>query len=157
MKSSPTSEFVRLVRGFFAEHLTQQRNVSPQTVIAYRDSFRLLFAYLQRHHHKAPTQLTLADLRATILLGFLEDLEQVRHNTVRTRNARWAAVRSFLRYAQATAAPEQLAELQKASAIPLKRCARKLERTEGPGSFPIAFQYGRACFGDHRGARRASA
>ena len=126
MKSSPTSEFVRLVRGFFAEHLTHQRNVSPRTVIAYRDSFRLLCAYLQRHHHKAPTQLTLADLKATTLLGFLDDLEQVRHNTVRTRNARWAAVRSFLRYAQATAAPEQLAELQKALAIPLKRCARKM-------------------------------
>jgi site-specific recombinase XerD len=134
MKSSPTSEFVRLVQGFFAEHLTQQKNVSPRTVTAYRDSFRLLFAYMQRHRRKAPTQLTLADLKANTLLGFLEDLEQVRHNTVRTRNARWAAIRSFLRYAQATAAPEQLGEVQKALAIPLKRCARKmlgfLTRTE---------------------------
>jgi site-specific recombinase XerD len=90
MKSSSTSEFVRLVQGFFADHLTQQKNVSPRTVMAYRDSFRLLFAYMQRHRRKAPTQLTLADLKATTLLGFLEDLEQVRHNTVRTRNARWA-------------------------------------------------------------------
>jgi integrase/recombinase XerD len=74
MKSSPTSEFVRLVQGFFAEHLTRQKNVSPRTVMAYRDSFRLLFAYMQRHRRKAPTQLTLADLEATTLLGFLEDL-----------------------------------------------------------------------------------
>lgn len=126
MKSSPTSEFARLVRSFFAEHLTRQRNVSPRTVTAYRDSFRLLLSYLQQHLHRAPTQLSLADLKATTLLGFLKDLEQVRHNTVRTRNARWAALRSFLRYAQTTAAPEQLAELQQALAIPFKQCARKM-------------------------------
>jgi site-specific recombinase XerD len=126
MKSSPASEFVRLVRDFFAEYLTRQRNVSPRTIIAYRDSFRVLLAYLQRRYRKAPTRVTLADLKATTLLGFLEDLEHGRHNTVRTRNARWAAIRSFLRYAQTRATPEQLAELQKALAIPLKRCARKM-------------------------------
>ncbi len=126
MKSSPASEFVRLVRDFFAEHLTRQRNVSPRTIIAYRDTFRLLLAYLQRRYRKAPTRVTLADLKATTLLGFLEDLEHSRHNTVRTRNARWAGIRSFLRYAQTRATPEQLAELEKALAIPLKRCARKM-------------------------------
>jgi integrase/recombinase XerD len=70
--------------------LIQQKNVSLRTVAAYRDAFRLLFEYLQKRHRKVPTQLTMADLSAAILLGFLEYLENVRHNSIRTRNARWA-------------------------------------------------------------------
>jgi hypothetical protein len=31
-----------LVRAFFADHLLQQKQVSPQTVSAYRDAMRLL-------------------------------------------------------------------------------------------------------------------
>ena len=126
MKRSPATQFTRLVQCFFADHLTQQKNVSPQTVLAYRDAFRLLFAYLQHRYHKAPIQLTLADLKANTLLGFLDHLEKVRHNTVRTRNARWAAIRSFLRYALAVGAPEDLPEMQQALSIPLKRCAQRM-------------------------------
>jgi integrase/recombinase XerD len=126
MKPSPVTQFARLVQCFFAEHLTQQKNVSPQTVLAYRDAFRLLFAYLQHRYHKAPSQLTLVDLNAHALLGFLDHLEKVRHNTVRTRNARWAAIRGFLRYALAVSVPEDLPELQKALNIPLKRCAQRM-------------------------------
>jgi integrase/recombinase XerD len=126
MKRSPVTQFAQLVQCFFVEHLTQQKNVSPQTVLAYRDAFRLLFAYLQHRYHKAPSQLTLLDLKAKTLLGFLDHLEKVRHNTVRTRNARWAAIRSFLRYALALGSPEDLPELQKALNIPLKRCAQRM-------------------------------
>ena len=56
MKRSPVTQFAQLVQCFFAEHLTQQKNVSPQTVLAYRDAFRLLFAYLQHRYHKAPSR-----------------------------------------------------------------------------------------------------
>jgi site-specific recombinase XerD len=75
---------------------------------------------------KARTQLSMADFKATILLQFLEYLENVRHNSIRTRNARWAAIRSFLKYALAVGGPEHLAHLHQALAIPLKRYSSKM-------------------------------
>ena len=126
MNRFSSKQFVRLVQRFFTEHLIQQKNASPLTIAAYRDAFRLLFDYLQKRHRKVPTQLSMADLNATILLRFLEYLENVRHNSIRTRNARWAAIRSFLKYALAVGGPEQLAHLHQALAIPLKRCSSKM-------------------------------
>lgn len=91
MKSpdSPNS-FPTLLQQFFMERLMEQRNVSPQTVAAYRDSFRLLLQFAQDHLGKTPERLALIDLDAPLILAFLNHLEGERHNTVRTRNARFA-------------------------------------------------------------------
>jgi len=53
-----------LLQGFFSERLARQRNVSPHTVAAYRDSFRLLFAFVHSETGKAPSKLALEDLDA---------------------------------------------------------------------------------------------
>ena len=37
-----------LLRAFLADHLLQQKAVSPQTIHAYRDAFRLLLSFLQQ-------------------------------------------------------------------------------------------------------------
>ena len=97
MSEAPT--FSKLVQGFFAEHLMQQRALSPRTVAAYRDTFRLLLTFAQQTTGKSPTSLQLTDLNANLVLAFLDHIEQVRSNSVRSRNARLAAVRSFLKYA----------------------------------------------------------
>lgn len=85
------AEFGALLQRFFAERLIQQQNVSPRTVAAYRDTFRLLVNYAGRASGKPPAALALSDIDATLVLGFLTYLEAERHNTVRTRNARLAA------------------------------------------------------------------
>ena len=97
-KPAPPS-FAALVQSFFAEHLTQQRALSPQTVAAYRDAFVLFLDFAQAQLHKTPTTLSLADLTPALILDFLDHLERDRHNTVRSRNARLAALRSFLKFA----------------------------------------------------------
>ncbi len=126
MKRSPATEFAVLIQRFFTEYLTEQKNVSPRTVAAYRDTFRLFIGYMQTRQKKLPTQLKLADFSGANLLGFLDHLEKVRHNTIRTRNARWAAIRAFLHYAIACQAPVGVSEAQRALAIPLKRYPRKI-------------------------------
>src|SRR2546425_3326256 len=68
--------------------------------------------------------MALADLDAPRVLAFLDDLERTRHNTVRTRNTRLAAIRAFLRYA-ALQDPSALAPIQRTLAIPVKRFDRK--------------------------------
>ena len=97
-KPAPPS-FATLVQSFFAEHLTQQRALSPQTVAAYRDAFVLFLDFAQARLHKTPMTLLLADLTPALILDFLDHLERDRHNTVRSRNARLAALRSFLKFA----------------------------------------------------------
>lgn len=113
--------FSTLVQDFFCQRLLAQKNASPRTVAAYRDTFRLLLRYAQDHHHTAPAAVTLPDLDAPLVLAFLDHLERDRNNTVRTRNARLAALRSFFHYAGARD-PANLPTVQRVLAIPQKRC-----------------------------------
>ncbi len=84
------SAFSTLLQTFFTERLMAQRNASPHTIAAYRDTFRLLFAYAQEHLGKPPSALTLEDLDSSFIGAFLDHLEHDRHNSARSRNARLA-------------------------------------------------------------------
>jgi integrase/recombinase XerD len=123
--SSTETSFQALLQHFFLQRLMQQKNASNQTVAAYRDSFRLLLQFAQHHVGKAPEQLALSDLDAPLLLAFLNYLENERHNTIRTRNARFAAIRSFLHFA-ALKEPAGLPAIQRVLAIPMKRFDKPL-------------------------------
>src|SRR5271166_1584380 len=87
------------LQAFFTDRLIRERDASPHTVAAYRDTMRLLLAFAQQRTGKPPSLLDLSDLDAGIIAAFLDHLEQHRGNTVRTRNARLAAVHSLFRYA----------------------------------------------------------
>ena len=87
------------LEAFFTERLVRQRHASPNTVAAYRDAWRLLLGFAQQRTGKQPSQLDVADLDASLIGAFLEHLEAERHNSVRTRNARLAAIRSLFRFA----------------------------------------------------------
>jgi site-specific recombinase XerD len=117
---STSPSFASLVQEFFQQRLLAQRNASPHTIASYRDAFRVLFEFTERSLRRAPASLTLADLDATLVLRFLDHLESDRHNGIRTRNARLAALHSFYRYA-ASRDPASLPVIQRVLAIPLKR------------------------------------
>jgi site-specific recombinase XerD len=123
-KSAPTS-FPALVQAFFTDYLVQQRALSPQTVAAYRDAFMLLLGFAEQRLGRPPTALHLADLDRELLADFLNHLERDRGNSVRTRNARLAAVRSFLKYA-ARRDLTSLGVVEEALAVPMKRFDRPL-------------------------------
>ena len=112
--------FPTLLQRFFVDYLRQQRAVSPSTVAAYRDTFRLLLAFAQKTIGKSPTDLALNDLNTTLILGFLDHLEKERSNSVRSRNARLSAIRSFLKYA-AHQDLTALGTIEHTLAIPQKR------------------------------------
>jgi site-specific recombinase XerD len=120
---APQIGFDQLVQDFFVRRLIGQRGASPRTIESYRDAFELLFGYLEQRLSKAPSKLSLADLDAPMILDFLDHLETVRHNSARTRNARLAAVHSFMRYA-AVRDPASLAITARVLAIPAKRFDR---------------------------------
>ena len=111
------------LEAFFTDRLAEQRRASPHTVAAYRDSFRLLLGFLQHHTGTAPSHLQLEDLDAEVIAAFLAHLEDNRANSVRTRNARLAALHSFFRFA-ALRHPEHAWLIQRVLAIPHKRAGK---------------------------------
>ncbi len=112
------------LQAFFTERLGPQRQVSPQTVAAYRDAFRLLVGFAGRQTGKAPSILDFEDLDAKVIGAFLDHLEKERGNTARTRNARLGAIRSLFRFA-ALRHPEHAELIQQVLAIPQKRFVKK--------------------------------
>ncbi len=128
--SSPKSNaapptFPALVQAFFAEHLTQQRALSPCTVAAYRDTFMLFLDFASTRRAGSPTTMKLADITPELILAFLDHLEQERHNAVRSRNARLAALRSFLKFA-AHRDVASLHAIERALGVPMKRFERPM-------------------------------
>ena len=120
-----TNDLAALLQGFFTDKLDRHMNASVHTKAAYADTFRLLLTFAQRATGIAPSSLSLADLDADLIGGFLQHLETERGNSVATRNARRAALRSFFTYASYRA-PESLATISQVLAIPPKRTKRTL-------------------------------
>jgi integrase/recombinase XerD len=114
-----------LLQGYFSERLIAQRGASPNTVAAYRDTFRLLLRFVQDRTVRAPSRLGLEDLDADVVGAFLEYLETERHNSVRTRNARLAAIHSLFAYA-ALRHPECGGLIARVLAVPPKRAHKDL-------------------------------
>jgi site-specific recombinase XerD len=114
------NDFAPLLQGFFTDRLARQRQASAHTVTAYRDTFRLLLAFATQRTGIAPSRLDVADLDAALIGAFLVHLETERGNTVATRNARLAALRSFYTYA-AFHAPQAAETIARILAIPAKR------------------------------------
>jgi integrase/recombinase XerD len=109
-----------ILQAFFTDRLARQRDASPHTIAAYRDTWRLLLSYAARHTGRQPSHLDLADLDAPLIGSFLDHLECGRGNSPRTRNARLAAVHSLFRYA-ALRHPEHAETIARVLAIPPKR------------------------------------
>jgi len=117
--------FAALVQSFFTEHLTQQRAMSPRTVATYRDGFVLFLDFATAYLHKQPTTMKLQDITPALILAFLDHLEQQRGNAVRTRNARLAALRAFLKFAGHRDV-NALHVVEQALGVPMKRFERPM-------------------------------
>ena len=113
------------LEAFFTERLIRQRQASPNTIAAYRDTLRMLLCFAAKRTAKQPSELEVGDLDASLIGAFLDHLESQRGNGVRTRNARLAAIRSLFRFASLRH-PEHAAVIERVLAIPPKRFERNL-------------------------------
>lgn len=112
-----------LLSTFFLRYLAAERGVSPHTTAAYRDSMKLLLQFSAGRCKRSVDQLVMEDLNAQLVLEFLADLETSRANTIRTRNARLAAVQTFFRFV-AGREPSLAAVCSPVLAIPAKKALR---------------------------------
>jgi integrase/recombinase XerD len=108
------------MQAFFTERLIAQRRASPHTITAYRDTLRLMLGFAAQRTGTPPCRLDIADLDAPVISAFLDHLERDRGNTIRSRNARLAAIHSLFGFA-ALRHPEHAADIARVLAIPPKR------------------------------------
>jgi site-specific recombinase XerD len=113
------------LEAFFTRRLISEKGVSPHTIAAYRDTFRLLLRFAHEQTGKQPAALEFEDLDAPLIAAFLDHLEHQRGNTPRTRNARLAAIHSMFRYA-ALRHPEHAGLISRVIAVPTKRFERAI-------------------------------
>jgi site-specific recombinase XerD len=111
------------LQAFFTDRLTRQKNASPHTITAYRDTLRLLLVFAQQHTGTTPSRLGIEDLDAPLIAAFLDHLEHQRGNSARSRNARLAAIHSLFGFA-ALQHPEHAEVIGRVLAIPPKRFTR---------------------------------
>ena len=135
---APT-DFARSLTQFLSGYLPGQKNVSPNTIRSYRDSFKLLLRYFQEREGIPPEKITMAHLTPTRITAFLGWLETERGCGVATRNLRLTAVHSFFRYAQAEF-PESLLHFQQMMAIPVKKGPQRLVEHLAPEGIRVLLE-----------------
>jgi integrase/recombinase XerD len=108
------------MQAFFTERLIGQRRASPHTIAAYRDTLRLLLGFTAARTGTPPCRLDIAELDAPLIAAFLDHIEHQRGNSIRTRNARLAAIHSLFGFA-ALRHPEHAADIARVLAVPAKR------------------------------------
>lgn len=119
-----TTNFAKYLSDFFTKYLPGERNVSHNTILAYKDSFVQFITFMKEQKGIAVKKLTLEKITRETVLDFLDWLQQSRHCSNATRNYRLAAIRSFLNYLQYEN-PERLFEWQKIISIKLKQHQKK--------------------------------
>jgi len=83
------------IHRFFDQYLPHIKGVSPHTVKAYRDAFKLLLPFAAKYHGIKIESLRLEHVSSDLILSFLNQLEKERKNHPVTRNSRLAAIKSF--------------------------------------------------------------
>ena len=121
------TDFSVHVTNFLTHYLAAQRNLSPNTIKAYRDVFTLLLRFCRDVRGIALERLSLVQIDASLVEAFLDHLASDRHVSIPTQNHRLAALHAFFRYVQSEV-PAHLLQCQRILAIPLRRHARSIVR-----------------------------
>ena len=119
------SALAPLLEAYFLKRLIKQRQVSPNTIAAYRDTWRLLLHFITDKLGKSASSIEIVELDVDLVGAFLNHLEIDRGNSARTCNARLAAIHSFFRFI-ALEAPEYSGLIYRVLAIPQKRYEKRI-------------------------------
>jgi integrase/recombinase XerD len=121
------------------EYLCTRKQASPRTIARYRDTFRLLLEFLRDTHGIESAAAGVAELDVPVLLAFLDHLEHMRHNAIRSRQLCLAAIRSFFRLV-ALRDPVSSNQVARVLALPVTRADRQVvkARSLGPRRTPCS-------------------
>lgn len=95
-----TNNLAKYITGFLGAYLPHERNVSSNTISAYRDSFVSFFSYLRDEKKIKVEKAGLSDINRDNVIDYLRWLLEKHGNSIATRNNRLAAIHSFVSYLQ---------------------------------------------------------
>jgi site-specific recombinase XerD len=117
------TDFAKALSHYLSVYLPGQRNVSPNTIKSYRDTFKLFLMYCKQGCGLSIEHLCLQRIDEPLVVGFLSWLEQDRKSSISTRNQRLACIHGFCRYLQIED-PIGLLSYQKLLSIPMKKAPK---------------------------------
>jgi site-specific recombinase XerD len=115
------TDFAKHLTDFFTRYLPGVKNLSPNTILSYRDTFRLLLVFCRDECNLPPEKLNFSRIDGKLILRFLDWLQAARSCSISTRNQRLVAIHAFFRFVQVQE-PQQLFLCQKILQIPCKKC-----------------------------------
>lgn len=114
------TDFAKSLSYYLGIYLPGQRNLSTNTIKSYRDTFKLFLIYCQESCHRPVDRLCLKDIDKSLVVEYLDWLEQKRKNSISTRNQRLACIHGFYRYMHIED-PTGLLQYQQILSIPSKK------------------------------------
>jgi site-specific recombinase XerD len=120
-----TTDFSKYITDFFMKYLTHERGSSKNTISSYKDTFILLFTFMENEKHIKLNKLMLSDITQEVVIEFLNWLEECRKCSISTRNQRLAVIRSFFSYVQYIN-PELIHECHRIMSIKQKKTSKKV-------------------------------
>jgi len=119
-----THSIAKFIKRFFSHYLPVQKGLAPNTILAYRDAVKLVLCYASDTLNKSVEELCVEDIKESLVLHFLDHLENTRGCSAGTRNARLAAIRALFSFI-AREEPSLVLHCQMIRTIPIKRTQHK--------------------------------
>lgn len=120
MGRKPT-DFGYALTNFLTSYLRGVRNLSPNTIRSYRDTFKLLLIYAEEKKNISSDRFELKHLTRDLVNDYMDWLKSDRNLCQRSCNQRLAAIHSFCRYLH-TENPQYILEYQRILAIRFMKC-----------------------------------
>ena len=115
------SHYIRL---FLVNYLPNERGLSENTILSYRDALKLLLKYCADHLNLKIDELPCAGINDITIRDFLGHLEKEKNWSPATRNARLAALKTFFKFL-GRENPECLDNSRRINAIAQKKVPHK--------------------------------
>jgi len=117
------TDFAYHLSNYFSKYLPGEVGARKNTVLSYRDTFKLLLEFAGREGIKE-ARLTFGCIDKSLIIKFLSWIENERNCSVHTRNQRLAAIHAFVSYMQSEL-PDLMLKFQEILAIPMKKSQQK--------------------------------
>ena len=113
------------IRRFLCNYLTDVRNLSANTVKAYRDAIRMLIAHICQSKRMEADSILITDVTSEAIISMLDNVEQKRGCSIKTRNLRLSAFVALAKFV-ASNSPEHIEWCREIRNIPVKKAPRTL-------------------------------
>lgn len=91
-------DFSYYLSKFLQDYLIVERNVSNNTINSYRQTFKQLIEYLINIKEFKLVNINFKTVTLEVIIDFLNYLESEKSNSIKTRNQRLAAIKSFYQF-----------------------------------------------------------